>query len=507
MSRNILTVALAFLLMFSWGCDDYLDINQDPNVLSDIPDAKVLLPSAQVGLANQLMMYHMGVGGGFWSQYWTQSYDASQFKVLCEYQENSFNDAYIELTTHALTDLRRIKKLTSDLDDKGLYYVAEALSIFGFQILTDVWGDIPYFEALKGDEGIYAPAFDKQEDIYTDLLSRIDALVAMDLTGFTLDASFDFVYGGELAMWKRFVNSLKLKLMIRLSETSGYDNATVLAFVNSSDFISGSAKIDGSVWSDGQEGKRHPMRELEEGGATTLSSNVIACKTFLDYLKVNGDPRLQTLFEAKGGVYEGAFFGDFDSKADSDGDGTYDEDEDYSTTIFTADMDLMLMSTWEVYFYIAEVYVRAGDNVNAKVYYDQAVTASLAQHGLVGENITGAGEYAEWVDGTVEEGIKQIAMQKWVANAHYQHIESFLERNRTKYPAVSLIDVKADRRDANDNFPVGYFTLSVNGRAKTNDNLPASPTYPSEILNRNINAPSQKANLLEKVWWNQKIGK
>ncbi|MDR3267256.1 MAG: SusD/RagB family nutrient-binding outer membrane lipoprotein, partial [Tannerella sp.] len=96
---------------------------------------------------------------------------------------------------------------------------------------------------------------------------------------------------------------------------------------------------------------------------------------------------------------------------------------------------------------------------------------------------------------------------KWVANCNYQHIESFLERNRTKYPAVNEINVAANRREAWNNFPVGDLTISVNGRALLNGTLPASPMYPEAVLSRNNNAPGQKANIGEKVWWNQKAGK
>lgn len=507
MNHRILSIALILLLGFSIGCDDYLDINQDPNVLSEIPDEKVLLPAAEIGLGNQLMGWDFGFGGGFWSQYWTQNYTASQFKTLCEYQETSFLNAYPELTAGVLGDLEKIKVLSSNSDDKGNFFVAEALSIYTWQILTDVWGSIPYFEALKGAEGIVSPKFDDGEVVYTDLLQRIDNLLAIDLSSASIDGDFDFVYAGELAKWKLFVNSLKLKLMIRLSETSGYNNSALLSFVENNSFLQESAKIGGSVWSDDQEGKRHPMREFEEGGAKYLSTNVIACKTFLDYLITKSDPRLNTLFTAPSGGHLGAFFGDFDSKEDSNENGKTDDKEVYSTALFLPKMDLVIMSTWEVNFYIAEVYARASDNINAKKYYDLGVVASLNQHGISDYSIIGVGGSYSWIDGTIEDGIKQIAMQKWVANANYQHIESFLERNRTKYPSVDDVDVKKDRTGVNDNFPVGSFTISVNGRAKTNANLPASPTYPASVLTRNTNAPSQKLDLLEKVWWNKKVGK
>jgi len=493
--------------MFVAGsCDEYLDINQDPDVLGSTDAPEILLPTAQVSLGNNLMGWDLGFGGGYWSQYYTQSYTASQFKSLCEYQETSFSNAYQGLTTGTLTDLKRIKLLSADSDNLGYYYIAEAMSIFTWQLMTDLWGDIPYTEALRGDEGIKSPVFDKGEDIYADLMVRVDALLAIDPTSATVKPSFDFLYAGNLNQWVKFANSVKLKLMIRQSETSNYNNGTALSFVKSKTFLDTSAKIAGSYWDDTKEGKKHPMREFSTGGANYLSTNVIGCKSFIDYLKINSDPRIDVLFEAPSGGHQGAFFGDFDSKQDSSLSGTKDEDEEYSETIFTADMDLMIMSDWEVNFYIAEVYARANDLVNAKMYYDMAVTASLTQNAIGDMTIIASG-YAMWVNGTMEDNIKQIAMQKWVANANYQHIESFLERNRTKYPAVNSIDIKSDRNAAFLAFPVGDLTISVNGRDKTNGFLPAAPVYPNNVLTRNVNAPGQKVDLLEKIWWNQKVGK
>ena len=504
--KKYITVLFAVGLLLATGCKDYLDVNHDPNYLEEIPDAKVLLPGAEVAIGNNLMGWDFGFGGGYWVQYWTQNYTASQFKTLCEYEEVEFATAYQDLTAGVLTDLKRIKTTTADLEDKGLYFVAEALSIFTWQLLTDVWGDIPYSEALKGDEGIFNPKFDEGQAIYQDLLNRVDELLKIDLENATLDEEYDFVYAGDLEEWVRFANSLKLKLMLRLSETDQYNNALTLAFVEANDFLETSAMISGDTWSDGVEGKRHPMREFQQGGANYLSTNVIACKSFIDYLKKNNDPRMATLFSpASGSLYEGAFFGDFDSKEDSNGNGKSDQEDAYSQARFTADMDLIIMSDWEVNFYIAEVYARAGNIANAKEYYEAGVKASLKQHGVTNDIITDG--YAKWVNGTQEENIKQIAMQKWVAYANYQHIEAFFERNRLKYPSVNEIDIKKDRKTAYMNFPVGELTISVNGRAKLNGNLPQSPLYPPAVLTRNANALPQKANVGEKVWWNKKTGK
>jgi hypothetical protein len=504
MRSKLLIIISSFLMLFTASsCSDWLDVNHDPNALEQIPDAKVLLPSAEMGIANNLMGWDFGFGGAYWVEYWTQSYTASQFKSLCEYLPQEFNNTYQSLMREPMTDLKRIKTMTAEDENKGYYFIAEALSIFTWQIITDVWGDMPYTEALRGDEGILSPVQDKGSDIYADLMKRIDALLATDLSKSYVDGTFDYIYKGDLNAWYKFANALKLKLMIRVSETPQYNNSSILSFVQTADLLSSSAKIPGTVWNDAMEGKRHPMREFQAGGANYFSTNVIACKNFIDYLSTNNDPRRAKLFTGT----KGAFFGDFDSKEDSDGNGTTDNIESYAKVNFEGNMDLMLMSDWEVNFYIAEVYARASQLDKAKDYYERGVTASLAQHGITSTDIIGSEGYAAWVNGTVEQNIKQIGMQKWVANANYQHIESFLERNRTKYPSVNEINIESNRKNAYNNFPVGDLTISVKGRTLLNGNLPASPLYPSSYIFRNTNAPSQKANVGEKVWWNVKAGK
>ncbi|MCK5814824.1 MAG: SusD/RagB family nutrient-binding outer membrane lipoprotein, partial [Flavobacteriaceae bacterium] len=85
-----------------------------------------------------------------------------------------------------------------------------------------------------------SPAFDDSTVIYADLMTRIDALLAIDPTNATVKESFDFLYAGDLDEWVKFANSVKLKLMIRQSETSNYNNGDVLSFVTSNSFLDNS---------------------------------------------------------------------------------------------------------------------------------------------------------------------------------------------------------------------------------------------------------------------------
>ena len=505
MKSKYLIIGLFLSLILS-GCSDWLDINHDPDTLEQVPEADVLLPAAELGIANNLMGWHFGFGGGFWVEYWTQAYTASQFKTLCEYLPQDFGTAYNSLMAEPLPDLKRIKEMTAEDENRGYYFVAEALSIFAWQMITDVWGDMPYFEALRGNEGLFHPKQDKGQEIYADLMLRINDLLTVDLSESSINGKQDLVYKGDLSKWYKFANTLKLKLMIRLSETTEYNNANLLAHIENGNILTESAKIPGTTWDDNMSGKRHPMRAFQAGGANYITTNVRACKSFADYIRLNNDPRLSKLFSGGTPAYRAAFFGDFDSKEASDG-STADNAATYAGIVFPADADLMIMSAWEVNFYIAEVYARANNHAKAKEYYEAGVKASLAQHNITDYSILEADGYAEWQNGTVEAEIKQISMQRWVAHCNFQHIESFLERNRTKYPSVNEIDIKANRRYAWDNFPAGELTISVNGRTLLNSELPASAMYPDAYIFRNNNAPAQKPNVGQKVWWNRKAGK
>ena len=499
--KIIYLLLLAFSTSFV-GCDEWLDVNKDPNNLSELTSPEAVMPVAQLAVGNALMGWEMGFSGAFWSQYWTQDHTSSQFKFLDEYDVTSFSYAYENLVPYALNDLKAI--ITNSEMGSGNYLVAEALSIYAWQIITDTWGDMPYFEALQGDEGLFSPKFDSQEEIYNDLFSRVNALLEMDFSGADISDKYDFIYHGDVSAWVAFAKSLKLKLMLRLSETSGYNNAEVLEFAKKGGFITETAKISGDIW-ESKDGKRHPMVEFADAG---YFDNVIASKTMIEYLNKNEDPRIGKLYEVTStGTYVGSLQGDFAYDGDSNGNGTADQDEEYSKVVFDNDADIILMSTWEVNFYLAEVYARAGDSA-AKAYYDAAVQASLDYWGVSG-TITAGSEYAEWPAGTLEENIKAIAMQKWVAYCKLQHIEAFLERNRTKYPSVNAVEVKtpSDRTDIFLDFPVGDFTISVAGLGRLSGNLPSSPTYPNSIISRNTTKPQQKTSIGEKVWWDQKSGK
>jgi hypothetical protein len=140
--KKIQIYLLVALLFVIGGCGkDWFDVNQDPNSLTDIPNSELIIPGAQMAIANGIMGWQSGFSGAFWSQYWTQDYTSSQFKYLDEYNETEWEYTWDNIIPSALTDLKRIK--ANSEKGSGTYFVAEALSIYSWQLITDIWGDVP----------------------------------------------------------------------------------------------------------------------------------------------------------------------------------------------------------------------------------------------------------------------------------------------------------------------------------------------------------------------------
>lgn len=93
--------------------------------------------------------------------------------------------------------------------------IARILKAFHYWHTTDRWGDVPYSEALKG-AGNFAPKFDLQEDIYFDMIKELKEAAA----GFDVGAPIkgDIIYGGDMAKWKKFANSLRMVMAMRLTK-------------------------------------------------------------------------------------------------------------------------------------------------------------------------------------------------------------------------------------------------------------------------------------------------
>lgn len=472
---KISSLILTSILLFT-SCDPNFDVNRDPDLLA--PDQIPMnseLPAAITGIAGSMGSY-LALTGGFWSQFWTQSAVANQYKTIDDYSitpsSTIINGAWSSMYD-ALTDVRNIKQIALEQENWNFYLIATSLEVYASQILVDTYGTIPYSEA--NNPAILKPIFNSGPEVYDMMVSDLKGALSKDLSLSPVDnvpGDTDFIFGGDMSQWTAFANTLLLKVYMRQSEvrpTVAQDGITSLmnsgaAFLNSNAAITQFADEDS---------RSNPLYETDRR-QLNVATNLRASTTLGSFLQEAIDPRLEL-------YYNGTSFqdqGDFD-----DGSPTS------SVVILSATDPVYFISLAESKFLQAEADVRYMGGTNAASLYNAGVTAAFAQWDVDGSALL-AGVYA-YPAGSNDQNIEAIITQKWVASFPGNGFESFFDQNRTGYPKISSLP-------ANDeDYIPGQLTYSIEG--KTGGLFPKRLPYPQDEAQRNTNTPTSVVT--ENVWY------
>ena len=218
MKRYNISWMLVLLITALSSCSDYLDVNTNPNQATSVQPLLVL-PASITGTAavsSQFNSYGAHFGG-----YMANAGGFSGFGNLFNYQliPNDYNALWVNAYDN-LNDYKYVIDQTEG-DDTQAYANAAAniMVAYNFQKLVDAFGDIPYTEALQNNANL-TPKYDDAATIYQDLVTRLDAAIALiDGAEFptALNSSSDPMFGGDMEKWKKFANTIKLRILIRVS--------------------------------------------------------------------------------------------------------------------------------------------------------------------------------------------------------------------------------------------------------------------------------------------------
>ncbi|MCF2504352.1 SusD/RagB family nutrient-binding outer membrane lipoprotein [Dyadobacter sp. CY107] len=218
MKRYNISWMLVLLVTVLSSCSDYLDINNNPNQATSVQPLLVL-PAAITGTASvssQFNSYGAHFGG-----YMANAGGFSGFGNLFNYQ--LIPDNYNALWVNAYDNLNDYKYVIDQTEgDNTQAYANAAANImvaYNFQKLVDAFGDVPYTEALQNNANL-TPKYDDAATIYQDLITKLDAAMALiDAAEFptALNSSSDPMFGGDMEEWKKFANTIKLRILIRIS--------------------------------------------------------------------------------------------------------------------------------------------------------------------------------------------------------------------------------------------------------------------------------------------------
>jgi len=478
-----LAVFMALISQLFMACEkDYLEINTDPNFPTEVP-GYVIFPAAVMSTTGTLST-QIGITTGMWAQHYTQSNVANQFKEIDQFNLtfSDYDRPWREFYSGALNDYLAIKNFAEADEDWTMYLMATVMEAYTYQYMVDLWDNVPYTEA--GVE--FHPVFDKGQDVYNGLLASLDLALSKEVSDFPGNlAKYDMVFGGDISLWKQFANTLKLKLYMRMyGVNESVSKPAIEALLLADNLLTTDAGI---VSFEDADNQRNPLMEYNFHGLNT-GNNLVASKTLLRYLQINGDPRVEEFYDVNNaGLYAGLAQGDYTNTEILNG--------ELSLIREVATKPVFFISEAECYFLQAEAILRTGGN--PKVMYDLAVTTALMQYNESAESFLESGGAYEFPSGgTFEEQLEAIIQQKWVALFQGTNsTEAYIEHVRTGYPTESDLPYGDE-----NGYIYGQFTYPVNGVS--------SGVFPKRLPsvkdeNQNNQNADDLVDAFQPVWWNK----
>ncbi|MGI4741624.1 MAG: SusD/RagB family nutrient-binding outer membrane lipoprotein [Janthinobacterium lividum] len=445
-------LSLASLLLAT-GCVDSLnDYNVDPKNASVVPGV-TLVSSAELGLARN--MSSISVNSNVFElieQYWaettypdetTYNFDTRQIS------RNFWRSMYLSngsttptVPPGVLLNLSEAKRLitadnTLDAAVKANQLAcAEVLAVYAWSVLVDTYGNIPYSEAL--DAAKPQPKYDDAATIYTDLFTRLNAAITSMNTASAGLGSADIIYGGSMTSWKRFANSLKLRMAITTADANAANSKTQAEQAATSGVFTSNEQQANFAFASVQPNTNPIWEGLIQSGRRDF----VGTTTFVNQLKTLSDPRLPLYFQptiagANKGTYSGGTYGIVN---------VYTLASLPGAPLESPTFPGVLASYSEVEFLLAEA-VERGFNVGgtAAAHYNAAVTASITYWGNF-DSTNGSSYYTAAaatylaqpsVAYTTATGTykQKIGTQKWIAE-YIQPVQAWTDQRRLDYPAL-----------------------------------------------------------------------
>lgn len=476
--KNIIKAAagmLAALSLTITGCSKFLDINENPTKVVDL-DPSYLLPSSQANIG-MVIGNHFQVYGGLWAQYWAQNISSSQYRNIeqINLDPSSFDRPWQFLYAGALQDLQIIIDKTDTKRLEQYAAISELLKAYSFQVLTDAFGDIPLRDAVKGgDQDILAPTYDPQQLVYDSIFAIIDrGLALVDPATTAKPGKDDLIFGGNMANWQAFGNTLKLRAYMRLTKVDSARAAEGIKSLAGKTFLTTDAKI--TYVSTG--GSQNPL--FAEVLGLGRVQNLLASSTAVDQMNALNDPRVFTFYRTSpdtfgiAGIPQGSYRIQWQYKFSTPNTavGAYGQSDS------SALAPVKFISAAESYFLQAEAAAHGWLPGDAKALYEQGIAASFTAYNVAPGNYIDNQVAA--FPATLEAQVQAIITQKYFAMCGNQNFEAWTEWRRTGYPSFLV-------RSLASVLPAGQ--------------MPQRFLYPNIEITRNPNFPGAKLPY-DKVWW------
>ncbi len=403
MKKLIITIISVFTLLVSCEVNDSLNIDQKSP--TTVP-AGGLFANATRNYFDLINDVNVNRNVRFlYAQYWAQTTypDESQYnQVTRNIGGNIWNAMYRDV----LQDLKGAKEtIVAEGGDTNQEAIIAVMEVFAYGTLVETFGDVPYSESL--DPLNPSPSYDDDEAIYLDLLNKLDAAItAMDASGSGFEAAQDPVYGGDVGLWKKAANTLKLRMAMRIADSNAGVSKQMAesAASSSAGLITDNADNFGIKYLAAAPNTNPLWVNLVQSGR----DDFVGANTMIDYMNPVNDPRLPFYFTTIDGIYDGGTYGSANAASGFSSIGDLLKDPALQGNIMTAA---------EVHFLLAEAAARTYSvGGTAEDYYEGGIVTSILEYGGSQADADtyvaqGAVAYAT----AAGDWKQKIATQKWIA--------------------------------------------------------------------------------------------
>jgi len=424
--------------------DNFEEINENPNAALSVPSSLYISTLAESTADGMFSMFWGGDMGGNWAQHWSkvQYNDEEMYQPRNTVIEGTiWNGLY----AGTLQDAKNMYETAVEEENDKTKGIALVWHAYGYSILTDMFGDIPYTESLSAKDGINAPVYDEQSAIYPALVDSLTNAVSYLNGAGSIDGTADIMYGGDATGWIKFANSLKFRLLMRMSSKT--DVSSQLTDLMSQPMFTSNA-----------DQAAIPYLETNPNANPLWNTVVFGVReehrmssTLIDELVSLNDPRLSVYAEENAdGEYRGKPNGINSVPND---DYNYTNVSGIGEYYLQPDLPGIFMSYSELEFFKAEAAASGFIGGSAADFYNSAVVANFEWNGI------GASAPA-YLSNNPYSDVEGIHLQKWIA-LYGQGVEAWTEWRRTKVPALTpAIDGVVNEVPSRLNYPAAEQSLN-----------------------------------------------
>lgn len=496
------TLFIALSVLFLLSCD-FEEKNINPNNSSTI-EAGPLLTYSQFYTSNEGLAKRTQIGYCMMMVQQTASLERDEMAGDKYLETEMLGVFFTDIFSSVIKNVQELINRTQD--DESLantYAVALIWKSYLFHRITDLYGDIPYSEAGNGyvTQNFY-PKYDAQKDIYAGLVAEIEKGISL-LDHQKPGIQGDIIYQGDIDKWKRFGNSLLLRLGMRMEKGDPDFARSVVTKAVQNGVMQETGDICMVQHSTAKPATENPVGSVFKSHGLVNSGTVKISRTFMNHLQKTNDPRIRVYCALPDGNNDPAdqkgLPNGYDILSIYEGEPGYTSLADYSTlnpaTLLQLDAPAIHMTYAEVELLKAEAILKGWISGNARESYQKAVRSSMEQQAYYGaQGIIEETEIEEYLNQdlfgkapTLESRLNVLGSEFWVAT-FLNGYESYANWRRTGYPVL---------------FPVSFSGSPNQGR------IPRRFTYPTEeysVNPQNVQEAVERQGtdaLSTRIWWDK----